>query len=358
MPFLPFVLLLAWQAISRSASFALGWATAIYFGQVPGRQGRILAVISLASAAWVIVVLGFALPLLAGAALDAAGVIGRNFEIEPLVVLGLAAAILLAPPAIAGITVLAEFHDERRWATWLRMIPVSYPATASLGLGVLQMVIFTPYLIIRRLMKKHSVLQTALSMREQTDDDDLVQVVAEALHGLGIGDVRAERARGVLAWPMLTVGFAARHLIGAVVRGDPMRLRADGLELFAYATNVAVLGPTEDAYRARAALERELPFDRARLTWSDEAQELEDAILQARSDAGGDIDSLHRRLDEVQRRIDAESLNAEEWNLLYRLRLQAEHEVMEHHLDGGGGGAARGPSPGAEAPAAAVSGRR
>ena len=26
MPFLPFVLLLAWQAISRSASFALGWA--------------------------------------------------------------------------------------------------------------------------------------------------------------------------------------------------------------------------------------------------------------------------------------------------------------------------------------------
>ena len=31
MPFLPFVLLLAWQAISKSASFALGWATAIYF---------------------------------------------------------------------------------------------------------------------------------------------------------------------------------------------------------------------------------------------------------------------------------------------------------------------------------------
>ena len=51
MPFLPFVLLLAWQAISKSASFALGWATAIYFGQVPGKQGRILAVISLASAA-------------------------------------------------------------------------------------------------------------------------------------------------------------------------------------------------------------------------------------------------------------------------------------------------------------------
>ena len=40
MPFLPVVLVLAWQALSKSASFALGWATAIYFGQVPGRQGR------------------------------------------------------------------------------------------------------------------------------------------------------------------------------------------------------------------------------------------------------------------------------------------------------------------------------
>jgi hypothetical protein len=327
MPFLPFVLLLAWQAIGRSASFALGWATAIYFGQVPGRQGRILAVISLASAAWVIVVIGFALPLLVGAALDAAGVIGRNFELEPWLALGLLAAIVVVPPAIAGITVLVGLHDEQSWGLWLRMLPVSYPATASLGLGVLQMVLFTPYLIVRRLLRKHSLLQTALSMREQTDDDDLVQVVGQALHGMGIADVRAEKAHGVLAWPMLTVGFAARHLIGAVVRGDPMQLRADGLQIFAYATNVAVLGPSEQAYRARAALERELPFDRARLTWTDDARELEDAIAEARRDAGDDLASLHRQLDEIQQRIDGRSLNLEEWNLLYRLRLQAEHEV-------------------------------
>ena len=63
MPFLPFVLLVAWQAVSRSASFALGWATALYFGQVPGRQGRILAVVSLLSLAWLIVLVGFGVPM-------------------------------------------------------------------------------------------------------------------------------------------------------------------------------------------------------------------------------------------------------------------------------------------------------
>jgi hypothetical protein len=336
MPFLPFVLLLAWQAISKSASFALGWATAIYFGQVPGKQGRILAVISLASAAWVIVIIGFALPLLVGAILEVLGVIDRNFQVDPLVVLGLWAAIILAPPVIAGITVVVKFHDDRSWGQWLGMIPASYPATASLGAGVLQMVLFTPILVVQRWMKKQSLLQTALSMREQTDDDDLTETVTHALSTIGIDDVAVEEARGILAWPMLTVGFAARHLIGAVVRGDPMRLRADGLQLFAYATNVAVLGPSEQAHRARAALERELPFDKARLTWSEDAQDMEDAIVAAYRDAGDDLRKLHEKLDEVQERIDTESLNAEEWNILYRLRLQAEHEVAERQFDGNG----------------------
>ncbi len=336
MPFLPFVLLLAWQAFSKSASFALGWATAIYFGQVPGKQGRLLAVISLASAAWVIVIVGFALPLLGGAVLEALGVIERNFQVIPLHVIALWAAIVLAPPVIAGITVLAKFHEDRGVGPWLRMIPVSYPAVASLGAGVIQMVLFTPILVVRRWIKKQSLLQTALSMREQTDDDDLTETVQEALHTIGIDDVSVEEARGILAWPMLTVGFAAEHLVGAVVRGEPMRMRADGLQLFAYATNVAVLGPSEEAHRARAALERELPFDRARLTWSEDAQDLEDAIVEARREAGDDLRNLHERLDEVQERIDTGSLNAEEWNILYRLRLQAEHELFEREVRGDG----------------------
>jgi hypothetical protein len=340
MPFLPFVLLLAWQAISKSASFALGWATAIYFGQVPGKQGRMLAVISLASAAWVIVIIGFALPLLVGAILEAIGVIERNFQVLPLHVLGLWAAIVLGPPVIAGITVFAKFHDDRSVGQWLRMIPVSYPAVASLGAGVIQMVFFTPVLVVRRWMRKQSLLQTALSMREQTDDDDLVETVQAALHDLGIEKVEVEEANGILAWPMLTVGFAARHLIGAVVRGQPMRLKANGLQLFAYATNVAILGPSEEAHRARAALERELPFDKARLTWSEDAQDLEDAIVEAFRGAGRDLQKLHRDLDRVQERIDTESLNAEEWNILYRLRLQAEHEVAERQLSENGDGAA------------------
>ena len=333
MPFLPFVLLLAWQALSKSASFALGWATALYFGQVPGSQGRILAVVSLVAAGWVIVIIGFAIPIFTGALLEAVGVIDRNFDVEAIHYLALVGAIVLAPPAVAGGLVIGEFRDERTVSEWLRLIPVSYPATFLLGLAVLEMVAFTPFLLIQRWRQKRALVQVPLVMKEGTDDDDLVEAVRAALASIGIEDVSVSEATGPKAWPMRTVGFAARHLLGAVVRGDPMRLRADGLEIYAYATNVAILGPTEDAHRVRAAVERELAFREAYLTWSDDSQQIEDELTEARKAANGDVDGLRRRLDEVQDRMDAASLNSEEWNVLYRMRLQVEQAAARRRDD-------------------------
>lgn len=333
MPFLPFVLLLAWQALSKSASFALGWATALYFGQVPGSQGRILAVVSLVAAGWVIVIIGFAIPIFTGALLEAADVIDRNFDVEAIHYLALVGAIVLAPPGVAGGLVIGEFRDERTVSEWLRLIPVSYPATFLLGLAVLEMVAFTPFLLIQRWRQKRALVQVPLVMKEGTDDDDLVEAVRAALASIGIEDVSVSEATGPKAWPMRTVGFAARHLLGAVVRGDPMRLRADGLEIYAYATNVAILGPTEDAHRVRAAVERELAFREAYLTWSDDSQQIEDELTEARKAANGDVDGLRRRLDEVQDRMDAASLNSEEWNVLYRMRLQVEQAAARRRDD-------------------------
>ena len=327
MPFLPFVLILAWQALSKSTSFALGWATAIYFGQVPGRQGRVLSVISLVAAGWVIVAVGFAIPILGGAALETAGVIEENFDVEPITYLGLVAAIVLTPPLIAAATVYAQFHDERTIGTWLRMVPMSYPATAMLGASVLQMVAVTPVLLFQRWRQKRKLLQVPLVMREGSDDDDLMNAVRGALAAIGLDDVAIAEATGPKSWPLRTVGFASRHLLGAVVRGEPVRLATQELEIFAYATNVSIQGPKEEAYRVRAAMQRELAFRNMYLTWNEEAQSFEDDLYRMYESEKDDVEELRTELDEVQGRIDVASLNLEEWNVLYRLRLQLEQDV-------------------------------
>ena len=329
MPFLPFVLLLVWQALSRSASFALGWATAIYFGQVPGRQGRILSVISLLAAGWVILVVGFAVPILGGALLESLGLIGENFEVTPIVYAGLAAGVLLAPPVIVAATEYAEFRGDRSLTRWLRLLPVSYPATAMLGISVLQMVAFTPVLLIQRWRQKRKLIQVPLVMRDGTDDDDLAELVMRALKSIGLRDVTVAEATGPKSWPLRTVGFAVRHLLGAVVRGEPMRFEVDDLEILAHATNVAILGPKEDSYRVRAAMERELAFGDAYLTWNEDAQSFEDELLEVHKSTDGDLEAMRGRLDRIQERIDVASLNTEEWNVLYRLRLQLERSAED-----------------------------
>jgi hypothetical protein len=333
-PFLPLVLLLVWQALSKSASFALGWATAIYFGQVPGRQGRVLSVISLVAAGWVILVVGFAVPIFGGAALEAVGAVEKNFDVEPITYLGLVVAIVLTPPLIAAATVYAQFHEERTVSAWVRMIPVSYPATAMLGISVLQMVAITPILLIQRWRQKRKLLQVPLVMRESTDDDDLVNAVRGALASIGLDRVDIAEATGPKSWPLRTVGYAARHLLGAVVRGEPVRLATDGLEILAYATEVSIQGPKEQAYRVRAALERELTFRNFYLTWNEEAQAFEDDLQRIRDSAKDDMATLRSELDGVQDRIDVASLNLEEWNILYRLRLQLEQDVTQRAANG------------------------
>ena len=332
MPFLPLVLLLAWQALSRSASFALGWATALYLGQIPGNKGRVLSVIALLSTGWVVLVVGFGLPLAVGAGLDALGIIERNFDVERLTVIGLAAAIVLGPPVIAGVAELAGFEEDRRVGRWLRRIPVSYPVTASLGLAVLEMVAITPVLLFLRFRRKQRLLTVPLVLQRNEDTDALVDAIRSALERIGVDEVGREELTGALSWPLRTMGFAARNLLGSVVHGDPMRLRAGGVEMLAYATNVSILGPAERAYPIRAAISKKLGVEDAFLTWTDTSQQLEGRLSELASQTDVSSSELIPRLEAVQEEIDGATIALDEWNLLYRRRLQVERDALVRDL--------------------------
>ena len=84
----------------------------------------------------------------------------------------------------------------------------------------------------------------------------------------------------------------------------------------------------------RAAFERELAFRNMYLTWNEEAQGFEDDLQRIHEAANGDAEATRTELDEVQSRIDIASLNLEEWNILYRLRLQLEQDVAQRIPEG------------------------
>ena len=326
MPFLPFVLLIAWQALSRSASFALGWATTLFFGHVPGSRGRVLSIMGLLAAAWVALLVGVGLPLTAGWLAQRVGLVERSFDVSPWLSGVLAVALVITPPILAGLAELAGFEARPTVGRWLRRIPISYPGTASLGAGVLQMVAISPFLIVRRVRAKRVVLQIPLVQRSDRRAESVTDAIADALGDAGLGAFRREEVTGPRSWPLRTMGFASRHLLGAVVRGEPDRLVDGELEVMSYATNVAVLGPERTAHRARAAIERRLAFHDAYLTWSPESQELEEVLFELRGSKARS-DEVTKLLDRFRARLDATTLNADEWNVLERLRLQLAEET-------------------------------
>ena len=72
------------------------------------------------------------------------GFVPRNFDLDRWIMLGLGAALVLAPPLLAALATGFDLKEDRSLGRWLSRVPVSYPATASLGFGVLEMVAFSP----------------------------------------------------------------------------------------------------------------------------------------------------------------------------------------------------------------------
>ena len=171
----------------------------------------------------------------------------------------------------------------------------------------------------------------ALTMKDGTDDDALQEAVSASLRTMGVDRLRVEEARGLMAWPLRTVGFATTHLLGAVVRGSPVHLTARELRIYAYATNVSIIGPRPKGCTARAALEREVPFHGAhspgRTTRSASRQMLEAGRPATASRRCGGAS------DRIQERIDAVPLAVDEWNVLYRLRLRSSSEPTRGSRD-------------------------
>ena len=333
MPFLPIILLFAWHALSRSAAFGLGWAIALFFGQIPGNKGRVVSLVALFGAVWVIVTVGAALPIGIGLAIMSLGLVsGEPVELEPVALAGLIGAVFLMPPAIVGFIEFSGFDSQKSIGRWLGRIPKSYLLAGSIGVSVLQMIVITPVVAIIRWRQKRTSVQVPIVIVGKHGIEDLATDLEELLHGLGY-DPRRDELTGPISWPFRTLRYAAREMLKSVVEGPPIRLVADQVEILVHATDVAITAPRDDAYRIRAAIERELAFSKVFLTWSEESQRFESDLMRLCANRDGDLDAFVDKLEKLQDKIDRTSMKSDEWNILYRLRLQVERqarlEVME-----------------------------
>lgn len=327
MPFLP--LFIVWQVFGRSASFALGWATSLFFGQIPGNKGRVVSAASVLSLAWVLLLVLVGPILVVSIGADALGFIDLDrmnyLKLDDVVMplLGL----LFLPPLVTLMAELSGFQKEVSWRRWASRLPLSYPVALSLGMGLLLMIVITPVLQLRRGREGRATQHLPMLVKEGRFEE-LVCDIEGWLEELAGVPVRREEYRGVASWPLRVLRYAAAHLLRSVVTDAPVRLRAGDSEVALFATNVSVTAPKDGVYRLRAALHKRLALTEAFLTWSEVPQRFEATLMDLHA-AKLPLGERITALEHLQEEIDATRMKSDEWDVLYRLRLQVERDAYE-----------------------------
>jgi hypothetical protein len=307
----------------------LGWATLLLFGKVSGSKQTVLLLVALGSLVWVVTLLGILIPDIGTFMLAFVPVpdfIDENWV--RLAMLGLAIVI----PLVIGAAAIFLTEADRR------------PKRGGLVVGILRGYPFTLVLALTIVVLGGVALVRKLRSLSKRWEDAHIPVVVkpggydgvlDALEGVldraGL-DVIRKPAPAVVSLPPRLLDKVAGRALGGLVPDRLMLLAGRELEVLVYPSDVAISGTKTATARARAAIASRLTDTPAYMTTSAEAQHVEDLIRDAAGDAADrDLHSVQARVarlravDIVLARL---TVPFDEWETVYRQRLQVERDLL------------------------------
>jgi hypothetical protein len=311
----------------------LGWATLLLFGKVPAKRQTLLLVIVFGSLIWVALVVGVLVPDV-GAVLIAAVPLPDFVEESWVRLVMLVGAIVL--PLIIGLA--AVFVSEKRGGSVVSKglaVLRGYPFAMVLPVMLVLLALVGTWRKIKSLAHRWTDTHIPLIVKPGGYDAVLDDVIAGLRHA-GL-DVDASDAGVLLSGPPKLLDLIAGRGLGELVPDRLMILRGQNLEVLVYPSDLAISGSREMVARARAALATRVSDAPAYLTTSAEAQQVEDRLDEIRHAAA--TAPVHATLDAL-RAVDDKlvrlTVSYEEWDVLYRERLQVEHELLVGGTPGSG----------------------
>lgn len=316
--------------VGKVLNTIFGWASVMLFGRVPQSKQLLLTGVSLGSLLWAALLVGVVFPDIGTFLI--AFVPAPDWIEEDWIRLAMLAMAVLLPIGI-GIAALFLLDAADRPSGMSRVVAVlrGYPYAAVLALVLLTVVVVAPIRKVRSIIKRWEDAHVAVIVQpggyERLADD-----VERTLDAAGLGIERA-RAPVVLEAPSKLLAAVGGESVRRLVPDRLFVLRNRQLEVTLHPSDIAISGTREAVARARAAIASEMPFTAAYLTTSEEGQQIEDvlrAVAEGRA-PGGALAAVDDRLARIV-------IPHEEWEVLYRERLQVEREVGGRGDRPGGGG--------------------
>ena len=326
------ILFSAVSLIARVASAllttALGWASSLLFGRVQ-RSHAIYVVLMLAgSALWVFLIIAAIVPQIPGFIVDSTPhpAFDRSW-VYPAIIGG----IVLLPFGVGVVGYLVPTEGERP------------EGLAALG-EALRGYLLTPLLVVllvflaavaltrkgRNARRRWS--DTHISIVVKPDGyDRLVDAVQEVLANAGL-PVEAKPAPAALSAPAWLLSKVAGPSVGKLRAERLVQLRNICLRIEMYPSDMAISGPTHERTKARVAILSGLTTTAAYMTATAEAQEIEARVIELASRAANDGKptraTVAAEFGEIDKAMSELELAPEEWEVLYRLRLRVERDLL------------------------------
>lgn len=307
------------QLTSGVATATVGWAVVLLFGRVPQSKQPLLAGIGLGSLVWLLALVAVVVPTVGDilvSAIPRPAFVGREW----LAALLIALAVVL-PLAIGLATVAAVPESERpqgihRVAQVLR----GYPYALIVAVTILFLAALRLVRKVRSLQRGWQSENLAFIVKEGRYEA-VVRDLEAALHEAGL-DVERRRAPRVLEVPPRMVALVASPSDRAMIPDELFELDLDDLGILVYPSAIALLGPAELVARARAVIARRITFTDAYLTLSKESEQVEDRLAAMAREGAADPEAF-AAIDEILASL---VVPYQDWQTLYRLRLQVEHD--------------------------------
>ena len=320
---------------------ALGWASSLLFGRVPRSHQVFLVLMMAGSFLWLVLLLALVLPIASSTLLAATP--HPPFVDQAWLAAVLLLGVILVPLGVGLAGSFVPSQGERpQGAAILVEIARGYLLAPLIG-GLL---LFLAGVGIARKVrsKRHGWADVHVPIVVKPGGyERMVADLRDALVKAGFA-ATAEDAPWVLTLPAQLLTRVAGSNVRQLRPDRLITLSAPDLNVGAYPSDIAISGAAAERTRARAAILSRLTWTSAHLTMSAEGQEIEDELARL-GIAGGAIggrlaQDASARFAAIDERLMVLAVPTDEWDILFRLRLQVERDLL----------AGPGPGPGAPGP--------
>ncbi len=312
---------------SQILNLTLGWATLLLFGKVPQHKQLVLLLIVFGSLAWVALLVGIVVPDV-GTFLIAL-VPAPDFVEENWIRLAMVLGAVIVPLAIgaAAVFVTATENRPRGPIATAKAILRGYPFALVLSVILAVLVVVATYRKVRSIARRWEDAHVPMIVKPGRYEAVFGSLRA-ALSEAGL-ELAARDAGLLISGPPKLLDLVAGRALGDLVPDRLRLLAGPALEILVYPSDLAISGKRDEVARARAVITSQLAEAPAYLTTTAESQRFEDELERL------GVGAAERRPEQVLRHVRALDARLallavpyEEWETLYRLRLQLERDAL------------------------------